>query len=214
MSGLLYVFDYNNLAVFFSVSIMLALAPGPDNIFVLTLSMLRGALAGFLVTLGLCTGLLVHTTAVALGVAAIFGHSALAFTLLKLAGAAYLLYLSWQSFVTAKDELTAREKPHLSARGLYQRGIVMNITNPKVSVFFLAFLPQFANPDKGGLTLQLMILGGLFLVAALLVFSLIGVLAGRIGRWFSTSETAQKTLHQLAGVVFAGLAIKLAFTER
>ncbi|TQV82682.1 LysE family translocator [Exilibacterium tricleocarpae] len=206
--------DPNTAFIFITASVLLALAPGPDNIFVLTQSMLQGAAAGLLVTLGLCTGLLVHTTAVAFGVAVIFQTSAFAFTLLKLMGAAYLLYLSWQAFRAGKNAGGNGDKPHLTGRSLYRRGIIMNITNPKVSIFFLAFLPQFADPGAGSLSGQLIVLGLLFIASALLVFGCISLLAGRLGRWFKQSEHAEKVLNRIAGTVFAGLALKLALTER
>ena len=136
------------LLAFALASLLLALAPGPDNLFVLTESALSGPLAGFAVTLGLCTGLLLHTSAVALGVAAIFQVSALAFTLLKLVGAGYLLYLAWQAWRAPAASLpTAAATPPALGR-LYRRGIVMNVTNPKVSIFFLAFLPQFRSEER------------------------------------------------------------------
>ena len=129
----------DTLVTFFSASVLLGLAPGPDNLFVLTQSALRGRGAGLLVTLGLCTGLIAHTAAVSLGVAAVFQTSALAFTLLKLVGAGYLLWLAWQAFRAAAAALPTG-RAALAGWALYRRGIVMNVTNPKVSIFFLAFL--------------------------------------------------------------------------
>ncbi len=200
--------------LFLTASLLLCIAPGPDNIFVLTQSMLRGSSAGILVTLGLCTGLLVHTTAVALGVAVIFQQSLLAFTILKLCGAAYLLYLAWGAFRAGAGGLGSMQTETLKKNVLYRRGIVMNITNPKVSIFFLAFLPQFADPASGHLKLQLMALGGIFIVCTLLVFGVISLLAGRLGNWFSRSPGAEVVMNKLAGSVFAALAVKLALTER
>jgi threonine/homoserine/homoserine lactone efflux protein len=202
------------LAAFFAASVLLALAPGPDNIFVLTQSALRGKGSGLVVTLGLCTGLIVHTTAVALGVAVIFQASALAFTALKLFGAGYLLYLAWQAFRAAATKIPAGRNGELSIGRLYRRGILMNITNPKVSIFFLAFLPQFADPARGSLTLQLLLLGGVFILATILVFGGIALLAGTLGEWLNRSEKSQRILNRLAGTVFIGLALKLATTER
>jgi Putative threonine efflux protein len=152
----------DTLLLFLTASLLLCIAPGPDNIFVLTQSMLRGVGSGLLVTLGLCTGLLVHTSAVALGVAVIFQQSLLAFTILKLCGAAYLLYLAWGAFRAGASGLGSVKAAALDKAALYRRGIVMNITNPKVSIFFLAFLPQFTNPAQGHLTLQLLELGAIF----------------------------------------------------
>ena len=118
-------------------------------------------------TLGLCTGLIVHTTAVALGVAVIFQVSAVAFSVLKIVGACYLLYLAWQAFRASATRLKSGEDRGLSFSTLYRRGIIMNITNPKVSIFFLAFLPQFADPGRGALTLQIIMLGFIFIISNL-----------------------------------------------
>ncbi len=205
----------DTLLLFSSASFLLCIAPGPDNIFVLTQSMLKGAKAGLLVTLGLSTGLLVHTSAVALGVAVLFQQSILAFTILKLCGATYLLYLAWGAFragasLSLKDEAGAP----LRAFSLYRRGIFMNVTNPKVSIFFLAFLPQFAHPEAGPIQWQLMQLGGVFIVFTLLVFGGVSLLAGRVGDWLNKRPNAEIVMNRVAGSVFAVLALKLALTER
>ena len=140
------MFSPEVLVVFFTASVLLGLAPGPDNIFVLTQSALHGRFAGFVVVLGLCTGLMVHTVAVAVGVAAVFQTSALAFTVLKAVGAAYLLYLAWQAFRAGTATLKGRGNGETGLLRLYGRGIVMNVTNPKVAIFFLAFLPSVRGP--------------------------------------------------------------------
>ncbi len=199
---------------FLSASILLGLAPGPDNIFVLTQSTINGKLAGLIVTIGLCTGLIVHTTAVALGVAIIFQTSTLAFTLLKFIGAAYLVYLAYQALRAKPEQINGTENVITNYRKLYLRGIIMNITNPKVSIFFLAFLPQFADPVRGSISLQLLLLGGLFILATILVFGTIAFLGGVIGQLLNRSSKIQTILNKIAGTVFIGLAIKLATTER
>jgi threonine/homoserine/homoserine lactone efflux protein len=202
------------VTVFFAASALLALAPGPDNIFVLTLSAMHGRKAGLLVTLGLCTGLVGHTFAVTVGVAALFQTSALAFTALKIAGACYLVYLAWGAFRVSAAPLQTEANVPVDGWKLYRRGIVMNLTNPKVSIFFLAFLPQFADPARGSLTLQLIALGGIFMLAAFIVFSGIAVLAGSIGPWLNRSHRAQSIMNRIAGTIFVALALKLALTER
>jgi threonine/homoserine/homoserine lactone efflux protein len=204
----------DHLSLFFAASVLLALAPGPDNIFVITQAALRGPGAGLLVTLGLCTGLLGHTAAVALGVAVVFQSSALAFTVLKLVGAAYLLVLAWQAFRAPPAVMSLADRPALSPFRLYCRGIIMNVTNPKVSLFFLAFLPQFADPAWGSLTLQLILLGGLFIAATLIVFGTLAAAAGSLGAWLGRSARAQRTMNRLAGGVFAMLAVNLLITQR
>lgn len=206
--------DLGTLLLFTSASLLLALAPGPDNIFVLTQSAIKGRLVGIVVTLGLCTGLLVHTSAVALGVAAVFQASALAFNLLKFTGAAYLLYLAWGAFRAGASTLHTETTREISLSRFYLRGIIMNVTNPKVSIFFLAFLPQFTTPENGHLPLQLIVLGTIFILATLLVFGTISLLAGVLGQWLRRSERAQTILNKTTGAIFAGLALKLATSGR
>jgi threonine/homoserine/homoserine lactone efflux protein len=199
---------------FFMASVILALVPGPDNIFVLTQSALYGKASGLWVTLGLCTGLIVHTTAVALGVAVIFQVSAVAFSLLKMVGACYLLYLAWHAFRASETRIKSGEHSGLSFSRLYRRGIIMNVTNPKVSIFFLAFLPQFADPERGALTLQIIMLGFIFIISTVLIFGSVALLAGALGEWLNRSGKAQLILNKVAGIVFIGLALKLITSQR
>jgi len=203
-----------SLTTFLLASTLLGLAPGPDNLFVLTQSALYGHRAGVLVTLGLCTGLVFHTSAVALGVAVLFQTSAIAFTALKTAGAIYLFYLAWQAFRAASSSVPQAKLQALTAAQLYRRGILMNLTNPKVSIFFLAFLPQFAVPKNGPMMQQIFLLGAAFILVTLVVFGSVALLAGSIGSWMNRSPGVQIVLNRLAGVVFAGLAIKLITAER
>ncbi|UZJ41535.1 LysE family translocator [Prosthecochloris sp. SCSIO W1101] len=198
-----------SLFTFLFASVLLALAPGPDNIFVLTQAALYGRNEGVLVTLGLCTGLVVHTVAVAFGVAAIFQASAIAFTGLKVIGAVYLLYLAWQAFTASASFLGNGKSNKLLGLQLYRRGIIMNVTNPKVSIFFLAFLPQFAIPENGPVTQQMFILGALFILVTLVVFGGIALLAGTLGTYLKRSPRIQIYLNRIAGIVFIGLAMKI-----
>lgn len=197
---------------FFGVAVVLALSPGPDNIFVLTQSALSGRIAGLLVVLGLCTGLIGHTVAVAAGVAALFRASPAAFTALKIIGALYLLYLAWQSFRTPGAAATPSADADASVLrpvALFRRGVIMNLTNPKVSLFFLAFLPQFTSPARGSVALQTLTLGALFMLATFLVFGAIAFFAGMIGERLRRSPQIQTLMNRIAGVIFAGLAVAL-----
>jgi threonine/homoserine/homoserine lactone efflux protein len=204
----------DSLITFFIAALLLSLAPGPDNVFVLTQSALYGRVSGLLVMLGLCTGLLVHTAAVALGIAVIFQTSPIAFTALKIVGAGYLLYLAWLAWRAAPASLSEVSSTTRSFGALYRRGIYMNISNPKVSIFFLAFLPQFASPERGSVAVQMMILGAVFICATLLIFGAIALLAGSLGAWLTRSGAAQRYLNRIAGMVFAALAIKLLTTQQ
>jgi threonine/homoserine/homoserine lactone efflux protein len=206
--------DFQTIIMFVGASTLLALAPGPDILFVLTQSMTKGSRSGIVIALGLCSGLVFHTTAVALGVAVIFQTSILAFSLLKFVGAAYLLYLAFMAFKDASKSKLESDKSSLSLKALYKRGIFMNITNPKVSIFFLAFLPQFTNAELGNVTGQIFTLGALFMLCAFVVFTLVSLLAGRVGDWFSKTKNGEKILNRIAGTIFAGLAIKLALSSR
>lgn len=201
---------------FFSLAIVLALAPGPDNLFVLMISASEGRRAGFAVVAGLMVGVMGHTLAVALGLAALFAASATAFTVLKLAGAAYLLYLAWGAW-RAPASLGAPGEPAQRAQAwprLVARGVVMNLTNPKVLLFFLALLPQFVTPGRGSVAGQIVALGALFIVAGSLVFGAIVLAAGALRERLARSARAQRLLNRSAALVFAGLALRLATADR
>ncbi|MCB5364310.1 LysE family translocator [Pusillimonas sp. CC-YST705] len=207
---------------FFGIAVLLAFAPGPDNVFVLMQSATYGRRAGLFVVLGLCTGLIGHTVAVTVGLAALFAASTTAFTLLKLAGAAYLLYLAWGAWrarpevsdPTAGHDAPKPAKLAPSGWALFRRGIIMNLTNPKVSLFFLAFLPQFTSPARGSVALQTISLGALFMLATLLVFGAIAFFSGLFGERIQGSAKAQLWLNRFAAVVFLGLAARLALVDR
>ena len=140
--------------------------------------------------------------------------SELAFGIMKFMGAAYLLYLAWQALRATATTVQQRSLQVLSSGNLYRRGIIMNLTNPKVSFFFMAFLPQFADPRHGSMILQFFQLGGVFIMATLLVFWLISLFAGGLGDRFRNSALAQKTVNRIAALVFIGLAVKLVLSER
>lgn len=203
---------------FFTVALLLAVAPGPDNLFVLMQSASGGRRTGFAVVCGLMIGVMIHTLAVALGLAAVFATSTTAFTALKLAGAAYLLYLAWGAWhappmlaAVANGDAPARPAPWLR---LMLRGVVMNLTNPKVVLFFLALLPQFVQPGRGSVAGQIVVFGLLFIVAATLVFGAIVLAADALRRQLGASARAQRLLNRAAATVFAGLALRLALAQR
>lgn len=202
--------DIETILSFSVASIALCLAPGPDNLFVLSQSAAHGRSAGLWVMAGLSTGLLFHTTAVALGLAAVFQASAVAFTVVKVVGVAYLLFLAWKAFTAKAQELGIAEKS--SNGGFYWRGVIMNVTNPKVSIFFLAFLPQFVNPESGSVTMQIITLGLMFIVATIVVFGAIAFMGGALRDFLVRSPKAQSIMNKASGVVLAGLAFRLAVT--
>lgn len=207
---------FDTLLAFSGIAIVLALTPGPDNLFVLMQSALWGRSAGMYVVLGLCTGVLGHTAAVAAGLAAIVATSPYAFTVLKFAGAAYLTYLAWQALRSRSGPTNAERPAAMTPGSLYRRGVIMSLTNPKVLLFFFAFLPQFTSPDPayGPVALQTTTLGIIFMLAAFIVFSAIAVFSGTFGQLLQRSPTASLWMNRITGIVFLGLAIRLATTDR
>lgn len=197
---------------FFAAAIILAIAPGPDNVFVITQSMLYGARAGISATLGFTAGLIGHTAAVALGIAALFQTSPTAFTVLKMVGAAYLLYLAWLTFKSGSVHAGAEQRPFPGHAALFRRGVIMNITNPKVTLFCLAFWPQFAVPSLGNLPWQMVQLGILFMLATLLVFSVVALLGGQLAQWLNRSPHYQILMNRVAALIFVAMAAALLFT--
>ncbi len=212
------------LITFFGVAVLLGLSPGPDNLFVLLQSAQRGWRMGLAVVVGLCMGIIVHTTAVALGLAAVFAASEMAFTVLKWCGAAYLVYLAWGAWrapvSVKKDDVgqnpAAQAQPATAGDfgRMVLRGVVMNLTNPKVLIFFLAFLPQFANPALGPVAPQIFAFGAVFIVATFLVFGSIAIFSGVFGQLLLKSAKGQWWLNKITAVVFVGLAVKLATSQR
>lgn len=202
------------LVACFAAAVLLALAPGPDNLFVLAQSARYGPAAGLSITAGLCTGLLAHTTAVVLGMAALLQAYPAAFGVLRTAGAVYLLYLAWQALRADGNDTVTGSAARLSVARYYRRGIIMNLTNPKVAMFFLALLPQFASPAHVPLAGQLALLGALFILATLLVFGAIALLAGWTGAWLGRTPAARALLRYGAAAVLAGLALKLLLASR
>lgn len=168
----------NHLVEFLLASIALTLMPGPDIIFVISQSITQGKKAGILIALGLCTGLLGHITASALGLSLIIANSPILFSIIKYLGAAYLIYLGIISIKNRRKgqngNLIEKDK---EIKKLYRRGILMNILNPKVTLFFLAFLPQFIQTDKDNIPIQIISLGLVFILQAIIIFSLVSWLS-------------------------------------
>ena len=191
---------------------LLIIAPGPDVLFLIAQGISRGRKAGLATALGLSAGNLVHTTAAALGVSAIFRASPLAFQAVKWLGAAYLLFLAWKAIRHRHELLSLASGVELEGRTLFWRGFLMNVLNPKVALFFLAFLPQFAVPEGGAIWLQMLLLGALFTALVVLVFGAIGAFAGLLGGWIQRGGGGRLNLYLswTAAAVFLLLAVRLA----
>ncbi len=206
-----------NIALFVAASLAVIVAPGPDNVYVLTRGVAQGREVALASAWGMCSGLLFHTTLAAVGLSAILARSAPAFSVVKYTGAAYLVYLGVRALLS-KEEFASpgEEEPTTRRRNFFMRGLTMNLLNPKVAVFFLAFLPQFAGPaeEPGGATLQLLALGLLFALLSVLVFSAIALFASILGDRLSRNPRVADVLRGLTGCVLVGLGVRLALSGR
>ena len=204
------ILSTETIIAFVTASVVLSLVPGPDNIFVMSHSALKGWRIGFYITLGLCTGLIGHTVLIAIGVSVIFQTSAIAFNGLKIIGAFYLLYLAWLSVQNKELNLGGTDKDSTN-RSYYFTGVIMNLTNPKVALFFLVFLPQFVNTSNNNISIQIFLLGLLFILSALCVFTSIAYLASFLEDILKKSKTVNKNLNILAALIYFALAVNLFF---
>jgi threonine/homoserine/homoserine lactone efflux protein len=202
-----------HLFVLFLITTSVAMiSPGPDMLFILGCSMRGGPRAGLLATTGVATSEIIHITLAAAGLSAFFATAPTAFTALRIAGGAYLVYLGVQAIRHRggdRIELDDSEAG-MSGRVAYLRGLLTNLVNPKMVTFTIAFLPQFVDPRLGRVWLQFAILGAVFIALEFLVDGAVGVLAGRIGQWLSRRQRARRRLDVATGSVFIGLGVRLA----
>jgi threonine/homoserine/homoserine lactone efflux protein len=205
--------EINMLLVFIPTSLLLIIAPGPDILFVVAQGISSGKRAGFFTALGLAFGNSVHTLAAALGVSLIFKTSAIAFIVFKVAGALYLFYLAYKAIRHRKDLIKMNEQDSKPIHHLIGRGFLMNVLNPKVALFFLAFLPQFVSKDGRSPFVQTIILGVIFIILVVIIFGAIGLTAGTFGQFLTRSRKANEALNWLCAAVFIGLGIKLVLTK-
>lgn len=207
--------DYNVLFAFMTAVAALAISPGPDNIYVLMQSVTNGRAFGLATVAGLMTGCLVHTTLVAFGVSAIIKESDTIFFIIKLFGALYLLYLAYKVFKSdSKVSLSTENIPKKSLWQLFKQGFVMNVLNPKVSIFFLAFFPSFLFSNSLGNVAQFYVLGLLFIAVSFTIFSMIAILAGFIADYLRSHKNTGIVLKWLQILVFVGIAIFILLSEK
>jgi threonine/homoserine/homoserine lactone efflux protein len=200
-----------NFLLFLAASIAITVAPGPDNLQVLARGISQGRAAGLVAALGFAAGISFHTTLAALGVAALLKSSPMAFEAVKLAGAAYLIWIGIKA-IRSKGLSSAHERPSQPLAVVFRQSVIGNLLNPKVTLFFIVFLPQFVNPHGGqSVMLQMFELGGVFMLQTVAVFSVFGVAAGMIGAYLKRRPKVGVWLDRLAGATFIGLGIRVAF---
>jgi threonine/homoserine/homoserine lactone efflux protein len=205
------------LALFVPAALLLAIAPGPDNLGVLALGISSGRPASLGFALGCAAGCLNHTLLAALGVTALIAASPLAFRALQIFGAAYLVWIGWQALRSRGASLASLDAGLSAGAGFgryFARGLIANAINPKVALFFLAFLPQFVLAGGWPPAAQIGVLGAVFGLCAALVFSAIALFAARIGAWLRTRRALTVWLDRATGLLFIGLGLRLAFASR
>ena len=195
------------LISFSIATLALAISPGPDNIYVLTQSLANGTKSGIATTAGLISGCIVHTTLLAFGISAIIMTSDEIFYGIKILGACYLLYLAYKVYKSDEHISIAENAPKKTYAQLFKTGVIMNLVNPKVMIFFLAFFPGFLWNEDGNTVLQFYILGITFMMVSFITFSSIALAAGKISSLISQWKSMGIVLKWLQIVVFVGIAI-------
>ncbi|MDH7446959.1 LysE family translocator [Aquimarina sp. 2201CG14-23] len=207
--------NFEILYTFIIATTALSISPGPDNIYVLMQSIVNGRKYGLATVAGLISGCLVHTTLVAFGVSAIIKQSEVLFFIIKLLGALYLFFLAYKVWKnSAAIELSANSVEKKSLGQLFRQGFIMNVLNPKVSIFFLAFFPGFLFSTTLSNATQFYVLGFLFMSVSFLVFGLIALGAGYISDYIKTNSKVGVFLKWLQIVVFIGIGIFVLFSEK
>lgn len=205
----------NDFVLFAFASLMLNITPGNDMLYVATRSTSQGIKAGFFSALGIAGGCIVHLLAAVAGLSAIIASSAIAFDIIKFAGAAYLIYLGVKAFISRQNKFSITENVETkSLPGLFWQGVLTNVLNPKVALFFLAFLPQFVHPEKGSAAMQIFLLGLWFNFSGTIVNIIVAMLFGKLGNWFADKQSFIKWQNKLTGLILVGLGIKVALSSR
>ena len=202
------------LALFAVASTLLIFTPGPDIIYVMTRGVAQGRKAALAAAAGFALGNFAHTFFAIVGLSALITSSATAFACVKYAGAAYLMYIGYRMLRSRAALVPEGEAGELQCRVIFRQSILANIMNPKVALFFLAFFPQFVDRARGGIPLQMLILGSTFVLLTMLGFGVVALLSGEIGRWLNRSAGAGNLIGQVAGCILIGLGLRLAWPER
>ncbi|MFT4697285.1 MAG: threonine/homoserine/homoserine lactone efflux protein [Flavobacteriaceae bacterium] len=196
-----------NILSFSLATIVLALSPGPDNIYVLSQSLTNGVKSGLATTAGLITGCILHTTLLAFGLSAVITASPAIFYGIKIFGAVYLFYLAFKVYRSDSKISLGSNVTKKSHKKLFSQGVIMNILNPKVMIFFLAFFPGFLWDKEGDTVFQFYVLGIVFMFVSFIVFGLIAVLAGKISNYLKSHKAVGSILKWLQIIVFIGIAV-------
>jgi threonine/homoserine/homoserine lactone efflux protein len=197
-----------------TMTVLVCIVPGPDMLYIISRSTGQGRSTGVVSCLGIATGGLLQTTAVALGISSFFLVVPIAYDIIKYVGAAYLVYLGIRFILSREEMLTSSHDGKADFRKAFLQGSLTTLLNPKVALFYVAFLPQFVDLTRGHIPLQLLILGLLFNITSLAVDTSVALLASLLGTWLKRRSGAAKLIHWLTGSVLVGLGVRLAFSGR
>ncbi len=206
--------DSANLLLFLGATLALNLTPGPDMLYVLARSAAEGRRAGVASALGIAGGTVFHTLAVVLGLSSLLLAVPYAYDAVRLGGAAYLVYLGLRALLRPAAPGAGPRVERASLGAIFRQGVVTNVLNPKVALFFLAFLPQFVDPARGSVPAQLLLLGVLFNVSGTLVNLTVALAASGAGQWGRARLGSSALLQRLTGLVFVGLGVRIALQRR
>jgi threonine/homoserine/homoserine lactone efflux protein len=203
-----------SLVTFILAGLLLNLVPGPDVLYIVGRSLAQGRAAGLVSALGISAGCLAHVAAATLGLSALMLALPHAYDVVRWAGAAYLVWLGAKALLAKSSSLAIAQLEPVSLRRVFRQGAITNVLNPKVALFFLAFLPQFADASRGPLAPQVLLLGCLFVVNGLLVCAGYALVAARLGDWLKSRWDIGAWLERATGVLFVGLGLRLALASR
>jgi threonine/homoserine/homoserine lactone efflux protein len=202
-----------DIVLFLAASALLTIAPGPDIVYVLTRGIAQGPRAGVAAALGFATGCIFHTVLAAVGIAALIRSSEIAFDAVRYAGAAYLVWIGIQALRHRASFSIEGASDARALTTIYRQSVIGNVLNPKVTLFFLAFLPQFVNTESGNVGWQMALLGGIFMVVTIVIFSAVALFAGWIGAWIRRKPAIGERLNVFAGITFIALGIRVALPD-
>jgi threonine/homoserine/homoserine lactone efflux protein len=206
--------DLHSLLLFAGAGLLLNITPGPDLLYILGRSVSQGRPAGVVSALGIGAGIVFHVLAAALGLSALLLALPMGYDVVRWVGAAYLVFLGVRALRSRGSSLEVQELAATSPRRIFLQGVLTNVLNPKVALFFLAFLPQFAEPARGPLAPQLLLLGSIFAVNATLVCLVFALFAARLGEWLRTRYGVARLLDRATGSLFVALGLRLALLDR
>lgn len=206
--------DLNSLLVFITAGLLLNLTPGPDVLYIVGRSLSQGRAAGLVSALGISTGCLFHIVAATCGLSALMLALPLAYDIVRYAGAAYLVWLGVKALRSKAEALQVRAMERTPLGAIFRQGVITNVLNPKVALFFLAFLPQFADPARGPIWPQILLLGVIFTINGTLVCFGYVLVAAKLGDWLKAGYDVSTWLNRLTGGLFIALGLRLALLER